>query len=110
MMSFVKIAEIDKIPTGEMKSFPLNGKTILIVNVDGTYFALDNKCPHMGGDLSAGSLEGVTLACPHHGARFDVRTGANVGGAKLAFIHVNVGNAKAFPVKVEGNDILVELT
>ena len=66
--------------------------------------------PHMGGDLSQGSLEGATLSCPRHGAKFDIRTGTNVGGAKLAFIHMNVGNAKVFPVKIEGKDILVELS
>ena len=108
-MSYDKVAEKDMIPSGGMKSFPVNGKTVLLANVDGAYYALDNKCPHMGGNLSQGSLEGATLACPRHGAKFDVRTGANVAGAKLAFVHMNVGNAQAFPVKVEGEDILVEL-
>ena len=108
-MSYVKVAETDMIPSGGMKSFPMNGKTVLLANVDGAYFALDNKCPHMGGDLSGGLLDGATLSCPRHGAKFDVRTGANVAGAKLAFIHMNVGDAKAFPVKIEGKDILVEL-
>lgn len=109
-MSFVKIAETDMIQPGEKKAFTLNGKTVLLANVDGAFYALDNKCPHMGGDLSQGSLEGATLACPRHGAKFDIRTGTNVGGAKLAFIHMNVGNAKVFPVKIEGKDILVELS
>ena len=109
-MSYVKIAETDMILPGQKKAFPLDGKTVLIANVGGAFYALNNKCPHMGGDLSEGLLEGATLTCPRHGARFDARTGANVGGAKLAFIHMNVGNAKAFPVKIEGKDILVELS
>ncbi|HAX40867.1 MAG TPA: hypothetical protein DCY10_08345 [Clostridiales bacterium] len=109
-MSFVKIAETGMIPVGEKKSFPLEGKTVLLVNVDGSIYALDNRCPHMGGALSGGDLEGATLSCPRHGAKFDVRTGKNVGDAKLAFIQVKVGDAKVFPVKVEGTDILVELT
>lgn len=108
-MSFVKIAKIDMIPAGEKMSFPLDGKKILLVNVEGAIYALDNKCPHLGGALSGGDLDGATLACPRHGAKFDVRTGKNVGDAKLAFIHVKVGDATVFPVKVEGQDILVEL-
>ncbi len=108
-MSFVKIAETGMLLPGEKKTFPLNGKTILLANVDGAYYALDNRCPHMGGSLLGGDLEGATLACPRHGAKFDVRTGKNVGNAKLAFIQVKVGDAKVFPVKVEGTDILVEL-
>jgi len=108
-MEFLKIAEVDAVKPGEKKSFPLQGKMILIVNVGGAFYALDNRCPHMGGALSGGDLDGATLTCPRHGSKFDVRTGKNVGSAKLAFINVKVGDAKVFPVKVEGKDILVEL-
>lgn len=108
-MAFIKIAEVNMLKPGEKKSFSLNNKTVMLANVDGTFYALDNKCPHMGGALSGGDLEGATLACPRHGAKFDVRTGKNVGTAKLAFINVKVGDAKVFPVQVEGNDVLVEL-
>ena len=97
------------IAPGEKKGFPLNGKTVLLANVDGAFFALDNKCPHMGGSLVDGDLEDVTLTCPRHGAKFDVRTGKNVGNAKLAFIQMKVVDAVSYPVKVEGNDILVAL-
>ena len=108
-MEYLKIAAVDALQPGEKKSFPLQGKMILLANVDGKFYALDNRCPHMGGALSGGDLEGATLTCPRHGAKFDVRTGKNVGSAKLAFIQAKVGNAKVFPVKVEGKDILVEL-
>lgn len=108
-MEYLKIAEVDALQPGEKKSFPLQGKMILLANVDGKFYALDNRCPHMGGALSGGDLEGATLTCPRHGAKFDVRNGKNVGSAKLAFIQAKVGDAKVFPVKVEGKDILVEL-
>ena len=108
-MSFVKIAETGMIPAGGKKSFPLEGKTILLVNLDGTIYALNNRCPHMGGALSDGVLEGTALTCPRHGAKFDIQSGKNIGDAKLAFVRVKVGDATAFPVKVEGQDILVDL-
>lgn len=108
-MAYVKIAEASQLQPGEMKSFPLESSTVLLANVDGAFYALDNKCPHLGGDLSGGALEGATITCPRHGAKFDVRTGKNLGNAKIAFLKMNVSDAKAFPVKLEGNDILVEL-
>ena len=108
-MAYSKIAEANQLQPGEMKSFPLENKMVLLANVDGTFYALDNKCPHMGGSLVDGDLEDVTLTCPRHGAKFDVRTGKNVGNAKLAFIQLKVADAMSYPVKVEGNDILVAL-
>ena len=108
-MGYVKIAAISDVLPGEKKKFTLNNKTVLLANVDGAFYALDNKCPHLGGSLSDGEMEGGTLACPRHGAKFDVRTGKSVGNAKLAFISMKVGDATSFPVKVEGNDVLVEL-
>ena len=108
-MEYVKIDEVTDVLPGEKKKFTLNNKTVLLANVDGAFYALDNRCPHMGGSLSGGDLEGGTLTCPRHGAKFDVRTGKSVGNAKLAFISMKVGDATSFPVKVEGNDVLVEL-
>ena len=108
-MAYEKVAEANQLQPGEMKRFPLQNRMILLANVDGAIYALDNKCPHLGGDLSAGVLDGTTVTCPRHGAKFDVRTGENLGNAKITFLKMNVGNAKSFPVKTEGNDILVDL-
>ncbi len=108
-MDYQKVAELTALKPGEKKSFPLSGKMVLLVNVGGTIYALDNKCPHLGGSLADGNLEDVTLTCPRHGAKFDVRTGKNLGNAKIAFLQMKVADAKSYPVKVEGNDILVAL-
>ena len=108
-MQYVKLAGVDEVKPGEKKKIVLNNKTILLINVDGAFYALDNRCPHMGGLLSGGDLEGATLTCPRHSAKFDVRTGKSVGNAKLAFISVKVNDATKFPLKVEGTNILVEL-
>ena len=108
-MQYVKLADVGEVKHGEKKKVQINDKTILLVNVGGLYYALDNRCPHMGGLLSGGDLEGVTLTCPRHGAKFDVRTGKSVGNAKLAFVSVKVGDATKYPVKVEGQEIFVEL-
>ena len=108
-MQYVKLANVGEVKHGEKKKVQINDKTILLLNVGGLYYALDNRCPHMGGLLSGGDLEGVTLTCPRHGAKFDVRTGKSVGNAKLAFVSVKVGDATKYPIKVEGQEIFVEL-
>jgi len=105
----VKVAEKSDIPTGMMKKVALNGKEILIVNVGGNYHAIGNTCTHAGGDLSKGSLNGNIVTCPRHGSRFDVTTGKSISGPKILFITLKVKDEPLFPVKVEGNDVLINL-
>lgn len=108
-MNYVKIADINEIPVGSKKKIETAKGTILVVNIRGDFYALDNKCPHMGGSLGDGTLEGNHIICPKHGATFDVTTGKNVRGAKIAFIKANVKDARSYPLKVEGNEILIDI-
>lgn len=108
-MAFTKIAEVELVQPGTMKKITLAQQDILLANVEGTFYALNNKCPHMGGDLSMGKLDGTTVSCPRHGAAFDLKTGKNLVGAKVAFISMKVSDANAYPVKVEGTDVFVDL-
>ena len=63
----------------------------------------------MGGFLSEGIMEGSIIVYPRHGAKFDVKTGNVIQEPKILFIKVNVKNVKKYSVKVEGNDILIEI-
>mgnify|MGYP000947732259 CR=1 FL=1 len=108
-MGYRKVTEVDKVKPGTMAKFTVEQHTVLLANVDGAFYALDNKCPHMGGDLSGGTLSGANVTCPRHGAQFDVRTGGNLANAKIAFVGMKVGDAKTYPVKTEGNDVFVDL-
>ncbi len=108
-MGYRKVTEVDKVKPESMSKFTIDQHTILLANVNGAFYALDNKCPHMGGDLSGGELDGETITCPRHGAQFNVRTGDNLANAKIAFVKMKVGNAKSYPVRTEGNDVLVDL-
>ena len=74
-MSFVEVAKIHEILPGKMKHFEVNGKEILIANVAGEFHATSDRCPHANASLSMGKLEGKTIICPLHFARFDVTTG-----------------------------------
>ncbi|MGQ9722997.1 MAG: Rieske (2Fe-2S) protein [Candidatus Jordarchaeum sp.] len=105
-MGFVKVAETSEVPTGKMKMVKVEGKEILITNVNGKYYAIVNKCTHRGGDLSKGSLSGNIVTCPRHKATFDVTSGKVVSGPKVP-LGPKIKDEPSYKVKVEGKDILV---
>ncbi|MEA2015505.1 MAG: non-heme iron oxygenase ferredoxin subunit [Actinomycetota bacterium] len=108
-MSFLKIAKKNEILEGEMKLLEAGGKEILIVNYNGNYYAINGKCTHMGGDLSEGKLEGRIITCPIHGAKFDVVTGKSISGPKIGMLKLKTKNVPVYEVRVEGNDIIVNV-
>jgi 3-phenylpropionate/trans-cinnamate dioxygenase ferredoxin subunit len=108
-LSFVKAAETSEIPVGKMKMVKVGEKEVLIVNVNGNYHAIANRCTHAGGDLSKGSLEGNIVTCPRHGSKFDVTTGEVVSGPKILFFHPKIRDEPSYEVKVEGDQILVKI-
>ncbi len=100
MPGLVKVARVADIPPGRKKIVEVDGVEIVIVNLDGAFYALEDVCTHDGGPLGEGTLEGCQLICPRHGARFDVRTGA-------ALTMPAVEPAPTYEVQVEGDDIFV---
>jgi len=106
-MEYVKVGQTADIPENTMTMVHVGGKEVLLANVDGAYYAIANKCTHLGGNLAQGKLEGGIVTCPRHGARFDVRTGEAVGEAKLGFVKMKLKDEPSYSVKVEGEDILV---
>lgn len=108
-MDFIDIAAVDEIAVGKMKSFSIKGKEILVVNYDGKYYATSGKCPHMGGDLSKGRLDGKNVICPRHGSKFDITTGNCIKGPKIGFLNLKTKNITSFNVNLEGNRIQVKV-
>lgn len=108
-MALIKITNASELSPGEMKTFSAQGTELLLANVGGSFFAISNKCPHAGGDLSKGVLEGETVTCPRHGSRFDLKTGKALSGPKIGFLKLKTSDAKPYPVKVDGESVLVEL-
>ena len=106
-MEFVRVADKAEVPANQMMIVVVGGKDVLLANVDGSYYAIANKCTHLRGSLAKGVLEGSIVTCPRHGSRFDVKTGKNVRGAKIGFIKMNVRDEESYAVKVEGTDIMV---
>lgn len=100
-MARVRVGQADDIPAGEARVVEAGGKSLALFNVSGTYYALDNSCPHRGGPLGEGDLDGTAIVCPWHGWRWDVETGANVNNPAVT--------VPCFSVTVDRGEIFVEL-
>lgn len=108
-MDYVEIAKTEEIPVGNMKAFVIQGNDILVVNYQGKYYALNNKCTHMKGELAKGKIEGKIITCPRHGSKFDITTGKCVSRAKIFFITMKTKYEPRYEVRVEGNSIKIGL-
>jgi nitrite reductase/ring-hydroxylating ferredoxin subunit len=107
-LTFIKVVETSEIPLGQMKAVKLGEKEVLIANVNGAYYAIGNRCTHMGGELVKGTLEANIVTCPRHKSKFDVTTGKVISGPKIPLIHPKIKDEPTYAVKVEGKDILFE--
>ncbi len=102
MSRSVKIAETSDLSPGGCKAVEVEGQTIALFNVGGTFYAINGNCTHVGGPMGEGTLDGEIVTCPWHGAQFNVTTGA--------VLRPPAGSdEESFPVKIEGSDVLVEL-
>ena len=98
---FLKIARLSEMPAaGEAREFKLMGRTICIANVAGEFSALANECPHRGGPLGQGVLDGDTLICPWHGWQFNAKSGA--------VVHSPEEKITTFELRIEGDEVFVE--
>jgi nitrite reductase/ring-hydroxylating ferredoxin subunit len=75
---FLEAVNVDEVERGRMKSVELKGIDVLIANVDGRFYAMDDRCGHMNAMLSMGVLKGKIVVCPFHFAEFDVTTGKKI--------------------------------
>jgi nitrite reductase/ring-hydroxylating ferredoxin subunit len=67
--------DVTGLAPGSLRAIEADGRRILVCNAAGRFYALENRCPHIGVPLDGGRLEGTTLECPLHGGRLDVRDG-----------------------------------
>jgi nitrite reductase/ring-hydroxylating ferredoxin subunit len=106
---FTRIAYSSEIGVGKTKKFAIGDLELLIVNVDGRFYAIDALCTHYGGDLSEGKLEGNIITCPNHGSKFDVRDGKVVSPPKEPLGRPEIENLTSYPLRVENKEILVKV-
>jgi 3-phenylpropionate/trans-cinnamate dioxygenase ferredoxin subunit len=101
-MAFVRAAKLSDVPEGQAVVVTLGETEVALGNVAGQIYAVANLCTHDGGPLGEGELLDHQIECPRHGARFDLRSGAV--RALPAVVPIPI-----YDVKVEGDDILVDM-
>ena len=116
MSSLLEAGKTSELQDGTMKGVTVKGHEILLAKVGDKYYAAANRCPHMGGKLSQGKLEGTVVTCPLHGSQFDLSDGRVVRWLKGSGIISAVGRALKSPrqlttynVNIEDGRILVEI-
>ena len=101
MASEHRLAGIAPPPAGSAIRAAIEGRAVAVFNVGGRLFAIDATCPHAGGPLDRGRIDGTTVTCPWHGSQFDVRSGAVVRGPAAHPV-------RPYRVRVDGGDLVLE--
>jgi len=101
-VTLLKIAAVGDLGPNQMKPVEVEGKKILLVNLNGTFYAIGNKCTHLGCMLSSGKLKDETVQCGCHGAVFDVKKGNVVKGPAKEPV-------PKYDLKVENGQIVADI-
>jgi 3-phenylpropionate/trans-cinnamate dioxygenase ferredoxin subunit len=116
MAEYIEVLKTGDLKDGQMKAVKASGRDILLAKVGGKFYATENICPHMGGKLAQGKLEGSVVTCPLHGSQFNLKDGSVVRWTNWPGVVVAVTKLmrrpraiKTYPVKVEGDKVLVEV-
>lgn len=102
-MGKIIVGKTSDIPAGKLLKVTADGKEILVTNVDGNYFAIDDTCTHAGASLADGKLDGSIITCDWHGAKFDCKTG------KLSAFPAKIKDLRSYKVVVESDNVFLEL-
>jgi NAD(P)H-dependent nitrite reductase small subunit len=101
MTKWIKVAKSEDIPTNTGLAVDVGGQAVALYKVEGKVYAIDGVCPHAGGALAEGSLNGCIAMCPWHGWEFNVKTGKSDFNAEIA--------VKTYPVKEEKGQVFIEI-
>ncbi len=102
MAEFQKVAAVSEVPDPGKTLVEVDGEMVAVFHVAGQWYALDDVCTHDGGPLADGELRNHTIACPRHGAKFDIRTGA-------ALTMPAVRPTRSHELKVEDGGVWIRL-
>lgn len=101
MADFVKVCKTQDVPEGRGRTVDVKGTAVALFHVNGGFYAISDTCLHRGGPLGEGELDGKTVVCPWHGWRYDVTSGVMEFNTDIC--------VQKYSVKVEGDDILVQM-
>lgn len=97
-LEFIPVGLVEEVRQGGRLFLEIDEKPIVILNINGQFYAIADVCSHDDGPVGEGALEGFEIICPRHGARFDIRTGKVL--ALPAFVDI-----PAYPVRLVGDQI-----
>lgn len=97
-----RVAGPNDIPNGEGREFVVAGRIVAVFQVDGSFYAMDGICPHAGGPLAKGKINGGVVTCPWHGWQFNVSTGRHCLNNQLT--------QPTFPVILDGDNLWIEIS
>ena len=100
--TFVPVLAVAELQPGEITEVLVGDTAVAIGNVEGRFFAVDNTCPHAGGPLGDGTIDGCSVTCPYHGWAFDLESGACDVDESMS--------VKTYPVEVKGDRVWVDVT
>lgn len=100
--TWTEAAALASVPQDDVIAIDVAGRDIALYRVDGEVFATDNLCTHGRARLCDGFLDGHEIECPLHQGKFDVRTGAALGGPVSE-------DLRAYPVRIEGDKVFLDL-
>ena len=101
MAGFVVVGRAEDLEEGGMRAFDVQGTTIAVANVAGTFHAFDDTCTHRQCSLAEGDLEQSTVTCPCHGSEFDVASGEVLEGPAREPV-------ETYEVRVEGDNLEIK--
>ena len=113
--AFIPVATVTDLKDGTMKKIRVDGNEFLLARIQERYYCTDAYCPHLGGDLSQGTLAGTVLTCPLHHSQFDITDGKVRRWTDLSGTILTAAknqrpprSLRTYPVKIEGDSILVK--
>lgn len=116
MTRTIDVGPIGEVAEGAMKAVEVAGRALLVARVGDRFYAADEHCPHLGGHLSRGTLEGTVVTCPLHGSRFDLADGSVVRWTGASGLALKMAKAIKPPrslatylVRIEDGRLLVEI-
>jgi len=103
------------IPPNSMRAFEVAGRRVLVINLEGSFHAIDDLCPHLAIPLSRGELKDGCVVCPGHGSMFDAKTGTAVRWVGMPvtwlarLVKGRAANAQVYRLALENDQLMVEL-
>jgi 3-phenylpropionate/trans-cinnamate dioxygenase ferredoxin component len=116
MVELMEICKTNELNDGEMKKIVFGDIELLIARINGEFFAVENKCPHMGGDLSQGILDGTVITCPVHHSQFDLTNGQVIRWTDFSGIKAGISKLfkspkplKIYELEIEGDHLFLKI-